>query len=100
MIEKIIIGLAVLLVPFSAAAAEITQDILAKDVNAIGKTSVNALKAKMDKGNKLVILDVRTGTSWENSKVKIKGALRIPYQEIATRAGEIPMGSEIVTYCT
>ena len=100
MIEKIIIGLTVLLIPFSASATDVTQNIMAKDINAIGKTSVKALKAKIDKGDKLVILDVRTGTSWENSKVKIKGAIRIPYQEIAKRAGEIPMGSEIVTYCT
>ena len=100
MLKRIIMGMAVLLMPFSVSAADVTQNIMAKDVNAIGKTSVKALKAKIDKGNRLVILDVRTGASWEHSKVKIKGALRIPYQDIAKRAGDIPMGSEIVTYCT
>jgi hypothetical protein len=100
MLKNIIMGLAVLLTPLSVSAADVTQNIMAKDVNAIGKTSVKVLKSKIDKGHNIVILDVRTGTSWEHSKVKIKGALRIPYQEIAKRAGDIPMGSEIVTYCT
>ena len=97
MLKKIIMGLAILLLPLSVSAAD---NIMAKDVNAIGKTSVKDLKARIDKGHKLVILDVRTGASWENSKVKIKGAKRIPYPDIAKRAMEIPMGSEIVTYCT
>jgi len=100
MLKKIIMGLAVLLTPLSVSAADVMQDIMAKDVNAIGKTSVKDLKSKIDKGNRVVIVDVRTGASWEHSKVKIKGAIRIPYQDIANRAMEIPMGSEIVTYCT
>lgn len=100
MIKKIIIGLALLMMPISVSAADVTQNIMAKDVNAIGKTSVKDLKSRIDKGHKIVIIDVRTGTSWENSKVKIKGALRIAFPDIANRAGEIPMGSEIVTYCT
>ena len=75
MLKKIIMGLAVLLTPLSVSAADVTQNIMAKDVNEIGKTSVKALKAKIDKGHKVVIIDVRTGASWEHSKVKIKDAL-------------------------
>ena len=100
MIKNIIMLVTILLMLVSVSVADVTQNIRAKDVNAIGKTSAKTLKSKIDKGHKLVIIDVRTGTSWEHSKVKIKGALRIPYQEIAKRAGDIPMGSEIVTYCT
>lgn len=56
------------------------------------------LKAKLDKGEKVVILDVRSRGSYDSSKVKIKGALRIPPDELKTRAQEIPMGREIATY--
>jgi rhodanese-related sulfurtransferase len=57
------------------------------------------LKAKFDKGA-VVILDVRASGSYNKSKVKIKGAIRIAPEELADRLAEIPMGREIVTYCT
>ncbi|MBI5236679.1 MAG: hypothetical protein HY886_10595 [Deltaproteobacteria bacterium] len=58
------------------------------------------LKSKMEKKEQVVILDVRTGSSYFNSKVKIKGAVRMHIGELGKRAHELPMEAEIVTYCT
>lgn len=58
------------------------------------------LKAKFDAQAGVVILDVRTQGSYAVSKFKIKGAVRIPPNELSARAAELPMGAEIVTYCT
>ncbi len=57
------------------------------------------LKAKFDKGA-VIILDLRASGSYDRSKVKIKGAIRIAPEELADSLAMIPMGREIVTYCT
>lgn len=58
------------------------------------------LKTKMDKGENIIVLDVRTGGSYDGSKVKIKGALRIAPNEVESRYKELPKDKEIITYCT
>lgn len=45
--------------------------------------------------NGAIVLDVRN----EEIDRKIKGALHMPYNDIGRRAGELPRGREIVTYC-
>lgn len=98
---KLIFGLTFLLLPFNAFAVGIEENILAKDVNAIPKMTVETLKAKIDKKERIVVIDSRTGGSWDHSNQKIKGAIRIAYQNVAKEAAaKIPMGSEVVVYCT
>jgi formylglycine-generating enzyme required for sulfatase activity len=64
------------------------------------RITVQELKAKMDKGEDIVILDVRTGREYEDSKIKIKGAVRIPLVELESRSNELPKDKEIIAYCT
>jgi rhodanese-related sulfurtransferase len=45
--------------------------------------------------NSVVVLDVRN----DQIERKIKGALHMPYNDIESRAGELPRDREIVTYC-
>ena len=59
-----------------------------------------ALKAKIEKGEDIIILDVRTGMSYKDSNIKIKGALRIPPEAVEARYKELPMDKEIITYCS
>ena len=42
----------------------------------------------------VLVLDVRSQIDR-----KIKGALHMPYNDIGSRAGELPRDREIVTYC-
>ncbi len=58
------------------------------------------LKAKMEKGEDIIVLDVRTGMSYKGSDIKIKGAMRIPPDAIDMRYKELPLDKEIITYCT
>ena len=58
------------------------------------------LKAKMERGEDIIVLDVRTGMSYKGSDIKIKGALRISQDAIDMRYKELPMDKEIITYCT
>ena len=66
----------------------------------IPRITVQELKAKMDKGDDLVVVDVRTGNDYERSKIKIKGAIRIPIVQLEARSNELPRDKEIITYCT
>jgi len=66
----------------------------------VPRITVQELKAKMDKGEDLVIIDVRTGDDYERSKIKIKGAVRIPIVKIEDRYRELPEDKQIITYCT
>ena len=99
--KKILWGLILTMLPFTALAAGVDENIMAKDVSAIPVMTVETLKAKVDKGERIAIIDSRTGASWENSDVIIKGAIRIPYKDTARlAASKIPMGYEVEVYCT
>ena len=54
------------------------------------------LQAAMEKGE-AVVVDVRGQAAYQRGH--IKGALLIPADQIAARAGELPRDKTIVTYC-
>jgi predicted sulfurtransferase len=66
----------------------------------VPRITVQELKAKIDKGEVLVVIDVRTGNDYEGSKIKIQGAVRIPIVQMEERYRELPKDKEIITYCT
>ena len=66
----------------------------------VPRITVQALKAKMDKGEDILIIDTRTGNEYEGSRIKIKGAVRISIVKIEEMAAKLPRDKEIVTYCT
>jgi rhodanese-related sulfurtransferase len=47
----------------------------------------------------VVILDVRAGDDWKDSKTKIKGAVRQDPKEVQTWAASLPKEKKIVLYC-
>lgn len=66
--------------------------------DAIPRISVEELKAMIEQRKPITIVDVRGG-DYESSATRIKGALRIPPAEIATRWKDVPPDKPIVTYC-
>jgi len=59
-----------------------------------GRVTVEEFKQLVAR-NSVVVLDVRN----EQIERKIKGALHMPYNDIESRARELPRDREIVTYC-
>ena len=47
----------------------------------------------------VVIVDVRAGSDWEDSKTKIKGAVRQDPKGVQTWAASLPKEKKIVLYC-
>ncbi len=89
--------LTLLIVPLSQLLIEPAAFSQTDDVPRI---TVQELKAKMDGGKDVVIIDTRLGHDYEGSKIKIKGAIRISFVQLEDRYKEIPANKEIVTYCT
>ena len=66
----------------------------------IARITVDELKDKLAKNAPVFIIDSRSQGSYDGSEIKIKGAVRIPADEIESRLSEIPRDREIVVYCT
>src|SRR5262245_18694038 len=66
----------------------------------IARISPAELKAKLDGGEEIVIVDVRDRIDFEAEPTIIPGALHLTIEEMDSRHQEIPREREIVLYCT
>lgn len=57
----------------------------------------NELKARIDRGDKLVLVDVRE--PWENSLAKLEGSLLIPLGTLPQSLSKLDANAEIIAYC-
>jgi rhodanese-related sulfurtransferase len=58
------------------------------------------VKARLDRGDPLVFIDARNAKAWDESQVKMPGALRVPADEVEHHLHDIPRDRPIITYCT
>ena len=70
------------------------------DPSTVERITPTQLKVKMDRGERIVVIDARSSGAYDHSEFKIKGDIRIAPDELIERARELPMGAEIITYCT
>ncbi|MDX2226848.1 MAG: molybdopterin-synthase adenylyltransferase MoeB [Verrucomicrobiae bacterium] len=66
-------------------------------VAGIPEVTVKELKAKMDKGDKFVLLDVREPHEW--AICEIPGSTRVPLPDLAARLHEFDSADEFYVYC-
>lgn len=71
-----------------------------KEESEVPRITVEELKEKLAKNAPVFIIDSRSQGSYDGSEIKIKGAVRIPADEIESRLSEIPRDREVVIYCT
>ena len=64
------------------------------------RISVEELREKMERGERLQILDVRNRMDYMRSSVALPGAIRVPANKIEERMGELDPAVETVAYCT
>jgi rhodanese-related sulfurtransferase len=64
------------------------------------RITAEEVSRRIDNGEKVFFADSRGQDSWENSDIKLPGALRVPADEAANYASEFPGDALIVTYCT
>ena len=67
------------------------------------RITIDELKAKIERKEKILILDARYGSAWIGSRVQIKGARHFTVEDVE-KGGDLralgPRGREIVIYCT
>ncbi|OPY92199.1 MAG: Rhodanese-like domain protein [Syntrophaceae bacterium PtaU1.Bin231] len=66
----------------------------------VPRISIEQLKAKMDAGENIVIIDMRSDRDYQESNEKIKGAVRISVVELEDSSRALLKGKEIITYCS
>ncbi len=64
------------------------------------RISAPELKDLLDRGESVVIVDLRSEFGYQADGVKIAGAIHIPPGEFKTRFREIPPGRPVIMYCT
>jgi rhodanese-related sulfurtransferase len=63
----------------------------------MGEMTVQELKARLDRGEPPILLDVRQ--DWETKLCRLENAVHIPIEEIQLRTEELDPQNEIVVYC-
>lgn len=66
--------------------------------DSVQRISVDGLKALLGKPD-VIILDVRTAHDWEDSKTKVKGAIREDIHNAGSWVDKYPKDKTIVFYC-
>ena len=59
--------------------------------------TVKELKARLDKGDQLVLLDVRE--PWENALAKLDNSVLIPLGTLPQSLSKLDKNAEIIAYC-
>jgi hypothetical protein len=67
---------------------------------AVDRITIDQLHRKMQRREKIIIIDARDGNAYIGSTVRIPGAIHLTLREIELRLHEIPRGREIIVYCT
>jgi membrane protein DedA with SNARE-associated domain len=66
----------------------------------ISRISVDELKQKIDAGEALSIVDLRHSLDFEADPETIPGAVHLDSKDLSENSGLLPVGREIVLYCT
>lgn len=80
------------------------QNTAAKSGSNVDLISAEELKAKVDRNEPLVILDVRSSESYANSDRRIKGSIHVKVRRLEHRLNfpplkDAPRDREVITYC-
>lgn len=77
----------------------LTSEAIRPDGVVIQEISPGELKERIDRGDPLVLIDVRERFEGRIADLPEWGQIRIPVKEIPLRASELDPDSEIVVYC-
>ena len=64
------------------------------------RITIQQLKAKMDASANILILDVRSIEGWKTGTTKIKGSIRVAFEDVDKKMTEWKKTQEIIAYCS
>jgi membrane protein DedA with SNARE-associated domain/rhodanese-related sulfurtransferase len=66
----------------------------------MSRITVDELRQKLNSGEQLVILDLRSNAALEQDPVVIQGAVHLSVEDLETRHDELPRDRDIIVYCS
>ena len=64
------------------------------------RLSVTDVQALLERGEPVTFIDSRNPIAWASSKLKIRGAHRVPIDEVPQHVHELPRDQRLIVYCT
>ena len=64
------------------------------------RVTVDELRERMDRGERLSYVDTRNPKAWAAAETKLLEAIRVPADEVQKHLAEIPRDRTVITYCT
>ena len=64
------------------------------------RVTADEVRERIRRGEQLTFIDTRRPQAWNESQVKLPGAVRIPADEAEQHLDEIPKDRAVITYCT
>jgi len=62
--------------------------------------TVAETRTLLDRGDPVIFIDSRNPIAWASSKIKIRGAIRVPIDEVPEHLAALPRGRHLIAYCT
>jgi len=66
----------------------------------VTRITVEEVAERLNRGEQFSFVDTRNPTAWGEADQKLPGAIRVPAEEVAQHASEIPHDRAVITYCT
>jgi rhodanese-related sulfurtransferase len=64
------------------------------------RLSVADARALIERGDPVAFVDSRNPIAWASAKIKIRGAHRVPIDEVDEHLHELPRDQRLIVYCT
>jgi rhodanese-related sulfurtransferase len=64
------------------------------------RLSVADVRTVVERGDPVTFIDSRNPIAWASSKIKIRGAHRVPIDEVPEHLDELPRDQRLIVYCT
>lgn len=66
----------------------------------VTRITVDEVRERLARGEPLAIIDARSAESWGKAGTQIPGSIRVPSDDVAGHAANVPRGRAVVAYCT
>jgi len=66
----------------------------------VTRITIDEVRARLDRGEPLAMVDARSADAWEKAESQVPGSFRVPPDDVAGHLAGIPKDRAVVTYCT
>ena len=73
---------------------------MAESINNVGRMTATELHARLRRGERIAVLDVRRREAWSADPGRIPGASWLPLEEVPQRVRHLPRDTQLVLYCS